>query len=102
MKVILDACPPTLGIDKAACCLGTTFYETARTMRPIEVFGRGKGKGYGPTGFRGRDLVQLTWQTNYARATKELRARDILKATEDLVKTPALAMRPNVVAAILF
>lgn len=102
MEVILDACPPDLGVEKTSNCLATTFHETARTMQPIEEFGRGKGKKYGPTGFWGRGLVQLTWEANYARATKELRARGILKPTEDLVKTPALAMRPDVAAAILF
>lgn len=102
MEAILDACPPALGVEKAAYCRATTFHETARTMQPIEEIGRGKGKAYGPTGFWGRGLVQLTWQANYARATKELRARGLLKASEDLVKTPALALRPDVAAAILF
>lgn len=102
MEAILDACPPELGVDKSAYCLATTFHETARTMQPVEEYGRGKGKAYGPTGFWGRGLVQLTWQANYAKATKELRARGILKADEDLVKTPALALRPDVAAAILF
>lgn len=102
MEAILDACPPDLGVEKTAYCLATTFHETARRMQPIEEFGRGKGKSYGPTGFWGRGYVQLTWQANYARATKELRARGVLKASEDLVKTPALAMRPDVAAAILF
>lgn len=102
MEAILDACPPDLGVEKTAYCLATTFHETARTMQPIEEFGRGKGRSYGPTGFWGRGFVQLTWQANYAKATKELRARGVLKASEDLVKTPALAMRPDVAAAILF
>lgn len=102
MEAILDACPPDLGVEKTAYCLATTFHETARTMRPIEEIGRGRGRSYGPTGFWGRGFVQLTWQANYAKATKELRARGILKPSEDLVKTPALAMRPDVAAAILF
>ncbi|MFK5596797.1 hypothetical protein ACFZ8E_07305 [Methylobacterium sp. HMF5984] len=102
MEAILDACPADLGVEKPAYCLATTFHETARTMRPIEEFGRGKGKAYGPTGFWGRGYVQLTWEANYAKATARLRALGILKAGEDLVKTPALAMRPDVAAAILF
>ena len=102
MEVILDAFPPDLGVEKTSNCLATTFHETARTKQPIEELGRGKGKSYGPTGFWGRGLVQLTWEANYACATKELRARGILKPTEDLVKTSALAMRPDVAAAILF
>ncbi|MGV7034833.1 hypothetical protein [Methylobacterium symbioticum] len=102
MEAILAACPPDLGVEKTAYCLATTFHETARTMQPIEEFGRGKGKKYGPTGFWGRGYVQLTWEANYAKATKRLRALGILKASEDLVKTPALAMRPDVAATILF
>ncbi|MCJ2015227.1 hypothetical protein [Methylobacterium sp. J-076] len=102
MEAILDACPPDLGVDKTAYCLATTFHETARTMRPIEEYGRGKGKAYGPSGFFGRGLVQLTWQANYAKATARLRTLGVLKASEDLVKTPALALRPDVASAILF
>ncbi|MCJ2107838.1 hypothetical protein MKK70_21155 [Methylobacterium sp. E-041] len=102
MEAILDACPADLGVEKPAYCLATTFHETARTMRPIEEFGRGKGKAYGRTGFWGRGYVQLTWEANYAKATARLRALGILNAGEDLVKTPALAMRPDVAAAILF
>ena len=71
-------------------------------MQPIEEIGRGRGKPYGPSGFWGRGYVQLTWETNYARATTELQARGILKPGEDLVKTPALALRPDVAGAILF
>ncbi|KQP61118.1 hypothetical protein ASF41_22885 [Methylobacterium sp. Leaf111] len=102
MGAILDACPASLSVDAAAYCLATTFHETARTMRPIEEFGRGKGRKYGPTGFWGRGYVQLTWEANYAKATKRLRQLGVLKASEDLVKTPTLAMRPDVAAAILF
>ncbi|GJE34856.1 hypothetical protein [Methylobacterium oxalidis] len=102
MSAILDACPADLGVEKTAYCLATTFHETARTMQPIEEFGRGKGRKYGPTGFWGRGYVQLTWEANYAKATKRLRALGFLKASEDLVKTPALAMRPDVAAAIMF
>ncbi|SFG64736.1 hypothetical protein [Methylobacterium gossipiicola] len=102
MGAILTACPASVSIDAAAYCLATTFHETARTMQPIEEFGRGKGRKYGPTGFWGRGYVQLTWEVNYAKATKRLRSLGILKASEDLVKTPNLAMRPDVAAAILF
>ncbi|CAO4148995.1 hypothetical protein [Methylorubrum aminovorans] len=71
-------------------------------MQPIEEYGRGKGKSYGPTGFWGRGFVQLTWEENYAKATKRLRQLGYLRADEDLVKTPKLAMRLDVAAAILF
>lgn len=94
MDAIFDAAPSLLGTTSLGYALATTFHETARTMQPIEEYGRGKGKAYGPTGFWGRGFVQLTWETNYARAGKEL--------GYDLVKNPALAMRPDIAAAILF
>ncbi|WP_345820091.1 hypothetical protein ABC766_29300 [Methylobacterium fujisawaense] len=102
IEAILDACPALLGLASLAYCLATTFHETARTMQPIEEYGRGKGRTYGPTGFWGRGFVQLTWEANYAKATAALRKLGVLTAAEDLVKTPALAMRPDVAAAILF
>ena len=71
-------------------------------MQPIEEYGRGKGKSYGPTGFWGRGFVQLTWETNYAKATTRLRQLGLLRAGEDLVKTPKLAMRLDLAAPILF
>ncbi|ACB27618.1 hypothetical protein [Methylobacterium radiotolerans] len=102
LTAILDACPALLGLTSLAYCLATTFHETARTMQPIEEYGRGKGRTYGPTGFWGRGFVQLTWEANYAKATAALRKLGVLTAAEDLVKTPALAMRPDVAAVILF
>lgn len=102
MEAILDAAPSLLGTTSLGYSLATTFHETARTMQPIEEYGRGKGKAYGPTGFWGRGFVQLTWETNYAKATARLRQLGILRANEDLVKTPKLAMRLDVAAAILF
>ena len=102
IEAILDACPAMLGLASLAYCLATTFHETARTMKPIEEYGRGKGRTYGPTGFWGRGFVQLTWEANYAKATAALRKLGVLTAAEDLVKTPAIAMRPDVAAAILF
>ena len=72
MDAILDAAPSLLGTTSLAYALATTFHETARTMQPIEEYGRGKGKSYGPTGFWGRGFVQLTWDTNYAKATARL------------------------------
>lgn len=87
--------------------LATTFHETAATMQPIEEYGKGRGHGYGvPTGmwhqvYDGRGDVQLTWIYNYAKATTELQKRGVLKPDEDMVKTPALAMRPDVAAAVM-
>ncbi len=60
MDAIFDACPAALPTDPLAYVLATTIHETARTMQPIEEYGRGKGRAYGPTGFWGRGFVQLT------------------------------------------
>ncbi len=63
-----------------AYMLATTFHETAKTMRPIDEYGKGKGRVYGkPAGphgkvYYGRGYVQLTWEANYAKAEKELGA----------------------------
>ncbi|GJE38544.1 hypothetical protein [Methylobacterium persicinum] len=102
LETILGACPPDLGVAQTAYCLATAFHETARTMQPIEEFGRGRGKPYGPSGFWGRGYVQLTWRANYARASARLHALGLLAGDEDLVDRPALALRPDVAAAILF
>lgn len=102
MEAILDAAPTLLGTTSLGYALATTFHETARTMQPIEEYGRGKGKSYGPTGFWGRGFVQLTWEANYAKATTRLRQLGYLRADEDLVKTPKLAMRLDLAAPILF
>ncbi len=91
-----------------AYILGTTRWETAATMQPIEEYGHGRGRAYGvPAGpwhriYDGRGDVQLTWEANYAKADKELHARGLLKAGESMVKTPALAMRPDMAAAVMF
>jgi hypothetical protein len=77
-----------------AYLLATAFHETARTMRPIEEIGHGKGKAYGPTGFWGRVYVQLTWQANYLKAGQKLGV--------DLVGNPSLALEPPIAARILF
>ncbi len=102
MDAIFDACPAALPTDPLAYVLATTIHETARTMQPIEEYGRGKGRAYGKTGFWGRGFVQLTWDYNYRKATTELRKLGVLTAAEDLVKTPALAMRMDAAATILF
>lgn len=65
------------GIGFAAYGFATSYWETARTMQPIEEYGKGKGRPYGKPGRfgqsqHGRGDVQLTWDDNYARADKEL------------------------------
>jgi putative chitinase len=76
-----------------AYMLATTFHETAGTMQPIREFGRGRGTKYGTT-YYGRGFVQLTWETNYAKASKVVGV--------DLVKFPDRALMLPVAATILF
>lgn len=83
-----------------AYMLGTTFHETARTMQPIEEWGKGQGLKYGKpdpiTGktYYGRGFVQLTWKANYQKMG------DLLGV--DLVHQPDLALRADVATEILF
>lgn len=58
------------GVDKRhlAYILATVWHETAKTMLPIEEYGKGKGKGYDGL-YYGRGYVQLTWLDNYRKAT---------------------------------
>lgn len=102
MEAILNAAPSLFGSTSLGYSIVTMFHQTAEMMQPIEECGRGKGKKYGPTSFWGRGFVQLTWETNYVKATKRLRELGILRVDDDLVKTPKLAMRMDVAAAILF
>lgn len=80
--------------------LATAFHETAKTMQPIEEYGKGAGRGYGipdaTTGkaYFGRGYVQLTWRTNYAKASQELGV--------DFVHHPELALQAPYAIAIMF
>ena len=91
----------------AAYSLATAFWETGRTMQPVREVGAGRGRSYGhPTGkwgqiYYGRGDVQETWERNYVFATSKLRVRGILTMVEDLDRTPDLALRPDISAAIL-
>lgn len=81
-----------LPLQHRAYILATAWHETAHTMQPIPEFGKGAGKSYGTT-YYGRGYVQLTWQVNYARASKIVGA--------DLVAHPDLALRPDIAGQIL-
>lgn len=73
------------GLDKRhlAYILATVWHETAKTMLPIEEWGKGEGKRYGAkvwfdnkpyadidTIFYGRGHTQNTWRDNYEKLTK--------------------------------
>lgn len=90
-----------------AYSLATAFWETGKKMLPVREDGEGRrypyGKPAGPWGqiYYGRGLVQLTWYRNYDRADVELRHAGLLDNGEDLTKTPDLALRPDIAAAIM-
>lgn len=83
-----------------AYMLATVWHETARTMRAISEYGRGKGHRYGrkdpKTGYAyyGRGLVQLTWAENYKKMGKII--------GQPLYENPALALDPKIAVEILF
>lgn len=84
----------------AAYGMATSFWETARTMQPIEEYGKGKGRKYGVPGKHGqvaygRGDVQLTWDYNYERADRELELGGAL--TRDY----SLALKPDISARIM-
>lgn len=106
IEILVDA---TKGMDikHRAYILATAWHETARTMQPIEEYGKGKGKSYGVpdpvTGqtYYGRGYVQLTWKANYQKAQDRLKARDKISNGADFVKNPALVMDPRISALII-
>jgi hypothetical protein len=94
-------------IANLAYMLATVYHETARTMQPIEEYGKGKGHDYGDKFkmtrkpyttpdklYYGRGFVQLTWYENYAKASKKLGV--------DLLNNPELALNLEIATKILF
>jgi putative chitinase len=90
-----------------AYMLATAYHETARTMAPIEEYGKGKKYRYGKKIKRsgipytcpdkiyyGRGYVQLTWYENYETMGRLLHL--------DLLNQPELALVPEVAAEIMF
>lgn len=90
-----------------AYMLGTVYHETARTMFPIEEYGKGRGRRYGKkykqSGqpydepdhiYYGRGYVQITWYENYERMGRILGI--------PLLQKPELALVPEHAADIMF
>lgn len=75
-----------------AYILATVHHETDQTFRPIEEYGKGRGKTYPP--YYGRGYCQLTWDYNYDKFGKLLQI--------DLLGRPELALDPAHAAPILF
>jgi putative chitinase len=109
-NAILDAWDkwaPDSDLRFIAYALATAYWETDRTLQPIAEYGHGHGHSYGvPTGpyhqsYYGRGFVQLTWLSNFEKATTKLQALGVLTMNENLVRTPDLAMRPDIAAPIM-
>jgi len=90
-----------------AYILATVFHETAKTMQPIEEYGKGRNRTYGhrvkhsgkpytdtQNIFYGRGFVQLTWYENYQRFSKLLGV--------DLINHPELSLDLKISTQILF
>lgn len=99
----VDGCNAVLAAMSAAplahCAyaLATAYHETAATMQPVrEAYWlseswRKSHLRYYP--WYGRGYVQLTWDTNYKRADKELNLNGALVKNLDLAMDPAIAAR---------
>lgn len=89
--------PRLVDIRHAAYMLATAWHETAKTMRPIAEYGKGKGRKYGRPGRNkgqvpyGRGFVQLTWDDNYEKADHKLELNGRLIANYDLAMNPEIA-----------
>ena len=108
MEAILNAWDKGKDQDvrNLAYMLATVYHETAKTMQPIEEFGKGKGRPYGfkiklsrktyttpDKLYFGRGFVQLTWYENYQMAGKKLKC--------DLLNYPELALQLDIATEIL-
>ncbi|WP_273687388.1 carboxypeptidase [Ketogulonicigenium vulgare] len=82
---------------QTAYVLATAYWETNRTMLPVEEAywladdWREKNLRYYP--WHGRGFVQLTWKANYQKASAKIGV--------DLIADPSRAMEPDVAAQIL-
>jgi putative chitinase len=74
-----------------AYMLATAYWECDRTMQSIREVGGSRAR-YAP--WYGRGFVQLTWQANYAKASKFVGV--------DLIANPDLALSPPIAVQILF
>lgn len=120
INLIVETCEKYgLSYPQTAYVLATVAWETARTFKPIEEYGKGKGRKYGtwytntegvkygiagsggntylysdyPHLYYGMGFVQLTWFDNYKFAGEQLGI--------DLINNPDLALQPKYAAEIL-
>ena len=98
--IINEGIQRNVPLKHLAYILATAFHETAHTMQPIEEYGKGRGRSYGRAvapymkAYYGRGYVQLTWLSNYKKASEEL--------GDDFVKYPEKVMEPAHAAEIMF
>lgn len=101
----------TYPIEYAAYALATVYHETAKTMQPIEEYGRGARYDYGkklkmsrkpyttPNKlYYGRGFVQLTWYENYANMTAAARKAGY---NWDMLNNPELLLNVYVSAFVM-
>jgi hypothetical protein len=92
----------------AAYMMATIKHECADTWKPIEEYGKGRGRPYGnpvtvtgsdgkkyTNAYYGRGYVQLTWKDNYSRLSKALGLGD------DLLINPRRALEPAIAYDIM-
>lgn len=87
-----------LSLKNRAYFFATIFHETAKTMQPINEYGKGKGRPYGVKGKYndipyGRGYVQLTWDYNYEKADKELKLNGALLRSFEKALEPEIAVQ---------
>ena len=97
-RLIIDECKRhNLLRNEVAYVLATTYWETARTMKPVrEAYWlsdrwRQENLRYYP--WYGRGYVQITWRENYIRLGKRLNL--------DLTTDPDVVMKPDIAVKIL-
>lgn len=86
--------------NQLAYILATVKHETANTFKPLEEYGKGKGKEYGKSdietgkAYYGRGYVQLTWKENYKKFSELLKL--------DFVNCPELCCNKYLAVHILY
>ena len=120
INLIVETCEKyNLSYPQTSYVLATVAWETARTFKPIEEYGKGKGRKYGtiytntegvkygiagsggdtylysdyPHLYYGRGFCQITHMVNYKFAGEQLGI--------DLINNPDLALEPKYAAEIL-
>ena len=94
-RLIINTCKRhNLLRNQCAYALATAYHETAHTMKPVREMGGEaylRKKKYYP--YVGMGYVQLTWKTNYQKASDKLGV--------DFVANPKLLLKPEFASEIL-